>query len=196
MIALRFGNTLRKFSTFTLNRYTLKSNLLVGKMSENREISTSSDESTGNKESSNTPYKAGRSQRLQITDNEWEKHLDEERFYVCRKKGTELPFSGKYTENKSTGLYNCACCGAILFSSQSKFDSGCGWPSFFQPHVVDGENNIQENDDTSLGVKRTEVICKQCDSHLGHVFPDGPPPTGLRYCINSLSLQFEAKDKL
>ncbi|MCK5790947.1 MAG: peptide-methionine (R)-S-oxide reductase MsrB [Ketobacter sp.] len=125
--------------------------------------------------------------RVEKSQEEWKQSLDEEAFAVCRLAGTERAFTGKYWDHKEVGQYHCACCDAPLFVSQTKYDSGSGWPSFFQP--VD-ERAVIERKDSSHGMVRTEVLCAACDAHLGHVFPDGPPPTGLRYCINSLSLQF------
>ena len=124
-------------------------------------------------------------QRVEKTSEEWRKELTEEQFYVTRLKGTERPFTGEYCSSYEPGKYACICCGALLFDSELKFDSGTGWPSFTQPVA---ENAISYHRDDSHGMVRVEVLCNSCDAHLGHVFPDGPPPGGLRYCINSQSL--------
>jgi len=128
--------------------------------------------------------------KISKNDKEWQEQLSPEQFRICRKKGTEQAFSGTYWDTKEIGIYQCACCGNELFDSNSKFDSGTGWPSFYQ--AVDSEQ-IATKEDSSLFMKRTEVVCNTCDSHLGHLFPDGPQPTGLRYCINSASLKLKKK---
>ena len=123
-----------------------------------------------------------------LSDQQWKEKLTAEQYEICRNKGTERPFSGEYLNTKSTGTYNCLCCGNALFHSEKKFDSGTGWPSFWDPIDV---QSVSTQEDFSMSAVRTEVLCKQCDSHLGHVFEDGPQTTGLRYCINSVSLKFE-----
>ena len=127
-----------------------------------------------------------------MKDNEyWRDKLTPDEYYVCREKGTARAFTGEYWDCEKDGVYHCRCCGEPLFLSDTKFDAGCGWPSFFQP-TQDGA--IQEERDTSHGMIRTEVMCKKCGAHLGHVFPDGPAPTGLRYCINSLSIKLDESE--
>jgi methionine-R-sulfoxide reductase len=127
--------------------------------------------------------------RVEKSDEEWMAQLTPEQFQVARAKGTERPFCGTLLDNKQQGVYSCICCGLPLFTSEGKFNSGTGWPSFFQPIA---DENVVEKTDVSYGMRRTEILCARCDCHLGHVFPDGPRPTGLRYCVNSESLAFAA----
>ena len=124
----------------------------------------------------------------QKTDAEWQAELSPEQYRILRKKGTEPAFTGKYWDNKEEGVYYCAGCGTPLFESDTKYESGCGWSSFYQPA---DQSTIETTEDRSFGMRRTEVLCAACGGHLGHVFPDGPKPTGLRYCINSAALDFE-----
>ena len=121
------------------------------------------------------------------TDEEWKKQLSPEAFNVCRQHGTEAPFSGMYNDNKEDGIYHCICCDAPLFEASTKFNSGTGWPSYYESI----EDSITEIKDVTHGMVRVEVTCSSCDAHLGHIFPDGPEPTGLRYCINSVCLEFK-----
>ena len=123
-----------------------------------------------------------------LSDQQWKEKLTPEQYEICRNKGTESPFSGEYLNTKTAGTYLCLCCGNALFHSEKKFDSGTGWPSFWDP--IDFQS-ISTQEDLTMSAVRTEVLCKKCDSHLGHVFEDGPRPTGLRYCINSVSLKLE-----
>ena len=129
-------------------------------------------------------------EKIKKSDEEWKKELTGEQYYVCRQKGTERAFTGKYWDHHEQGMYRCACCGNELFTSDTKFDSGTGWPSFWAPAA---EENVETEADNSFMMRRTEVTCGKCGAHLGHVFDDGPKPTSLRYCINSASLDFQKR---
>ena len=130
-------------------------------------------------------------EKVTKSDTEWRRDLTEEQYHVTREKGTERAFAGALCNNKERGVYRCVCCGNDLFSSDTKYESGSGWPSFWQPLA---EDRVAEEEDHSHGMVRIEALCSQCDAHLGHVFPDGPLPTGLRYCMNSAALRFERQE--
>lgn len=129
-------------------------------------------------------------EKIKKTEEEWRRELTPQQYHVLREKGTERPFTGEYTNTQTPGKYLCAACGQELFSSEAKFDSHCGWPSYYEPAQAEA---IDEHEDTTFGMRRVEVTCSRCGGHLGHVFPDGPRPTGLRYCINSASIKLEPK---
>ena len=129
--------------------------------------------------------------KIEKPESEWKSQLSKEQYKVARKKGTERAFTGEYWDTKTEGTYECICCGKSLFASDTKFDSGTGWPSFFKPLDTDA---VTEKEDRSLFMRRTEVVCSDCDAHLGHVFTDGPPPTGQRYCLNSASLKLRPRE--
>ena len=131
-----------------------------------------------------------KAQKVTKSEADWRRELTPEQYHILREKGTERAFTGEYAHTKTPGVYRCAACGQELFDSDTKYDSGSGWPSFYQP--VD-DKKVELHDDNTFGMQRTEVICSKCESHLGHVFPDGPQPTGMRFCINSASLKHEEK---
>jgi len=131
------------------------------------------------------------SDKIEKSDAEWRQQLDDDQYHVCREKGTERAFTGAYWNTKTEGTYRCVACGEPLFSSETKFDSGTGWTSFYRPM---GDDAVETETDQGFGMTRTEVHCRRCGSHLGHVFPDGPQPTGLRYCINSVSLDLDESE--
>lgn len=143
-----------------------------------------------NEPSKNPVYSKTDTSRVELKEEDWKKLLSPEQYYIARQKGTERPWSSKFEKFSEAGLYRCIACGNALFRSDTKFDSGCGWPSFYEPV---SKTSIIYTPDNTLGMQRTEVQCGRCKAHLGHVFEDGPPPTGLRYCINGVILDFEKK---
>lgn len=145
-----------------------------------------------NTDKKNPVYSRNDDKPVEISDEEWKNILPKDVYHIAREKGTERPFTGKYNKHDELGTYYCAVCGNPLFKSDGKFNSSCGWPSFFEPITKDSIIYLPDN---SYGMKRTEVECGRCKSHLGHVFEDGPPPAGLRYCINSVVLDFEKKEE-
>ena len=160
-------------------------------MSQKKEQKKKESELKNRKYSNRVNKETPRDRKNFKTPEEWKEQLTSEQYDICINKGTEPPFSGKYCDSKENGIYKCVCCGEPLFDSNTKFDSGSGWPSFWDPV---SEEKIEYVSDTSLGMVRTEVNCKKCGAHLGHVFDDGPKPTNLRYCINSISLDLDKKE--
>lgn len=157
----------------------------------NSQVKQPNSEKMQNDKKDNPVYSKTDTAKVEISNTEWKKLLPSDVYHIAREKGTERAFTGKYWDHKEGGTYYCAACGNALFNSNGKFDSNCGWPSFFEPI---SKSSIIYAPDNSYGMKRTEVMCGKCKGHLGHVFEDGPPPTGLRYCINSVILDFEKAD--
>ncbi len=175
-----------------MHRYFLITSMLLG-FAMQACLQSTDKQPEAKAQSSNGSFLDEKGQAITLvakSETEWKAQLDPLAYNVLREKGTERAFSGKYHDNKKPGLYSCAGCELTLFSSEAKFDSGTGWPSFYAP--ID-KTHVEEDEDVSYGMKRVEVLCRRCGGHLGHVFDDGPQPTGLRYCMNSVSLTFEPK---
>lgn len=190
MFWLNFCNFFKMKKTYLI--FILLLSLVSCQAQTNKKDSNSVSKNFKQKPVENYIYNSEDSNKVVVSNDEWKKLLTPEQFYVARLKGTERPWSSPFEKHKEVGTYYCVACGNALFNSDTKFESGCGWPSFYEPY---SKSSIIYTPDNSHGMRRTEVQCGKCKAHLGHVFDDGPPPTGLRYCINGVILDFEkAKD--